>query len=272
MPILIPESLPSRWMLDSEGIFVIDQSSALRQDIRPLQIAIVDASHKQYQELGRILSQSSLQIELTFISVRPGADFPGRFLHPDQLATQTFDGIILADRPEATAQGPDWDELRDILDWAVERVKAHLYLGLSAQAALRHFYNVPRSASPRLQGVQGVVHRAVRANSFLLRGFNEEFQVLVQEAHGIDRDDILDVQGLELLAESKGGEPYLVRNYDRSRVFALHFPSEAVLPFEIAERGTWLSHRALLLRNWINYYVYQPVSQFLQERDGRPAA
>ena len=93
-----------------------------------------------------------------------------------------------------------------------------------------------------------------------------------QEAHGIDRDDILDVQGLELLAESKGGEPYLVRNYDRSRVFALHFPSEAVLPFEIAERGTWLSHRALLLRNWINYYVYQPVSQFLQERDGRPAA
>jgi homoserine O-succinyltransferase len=272
MPIIIPESLPTRWMLDSEGIFVIDHPSALRQDIRPLRIALVDTTGKHAADISRKLSQSPLQIELVFIHPGQPAEVLGRTLKPAHLGRQTFDGLIVADDPDAWSQGQTWDELRDILDWALDHVHAHLYLGLSAQSALRHYYNITR-ATPLTPGpVRLVLHRALRSNSFLLRGFNDEFQVLSQDDHGIERESILDVQGLELLAESHDGAPYLIRSYDRRRVFALQFPAQSTLAETATDQGSWRSHRALLLRNWINYYVYQPVSQLLRERDGRPAA
>jgi homoserine O-succinyltransferase len=276
MPILIPENLPTRWMLESEGIFLIDRPAAIHQDVHPLRIAVLDladAAIPAEYALARQIASSPLQTELTVL--RPTAGIlPGeRYRIPlAALKQQAFDALIVSDDPNDPREwsdAPYWDELRDALDWAAERIPAHLYLGWSAQAALQHFHAIDsRLTVGAPSGL--VVHRAVRANSFLLRGFNDRFQVPVRRSRVVERDAIQDAFGLEILAESLSGEPYLVRSQDRSKVFALHHPELDVRDDDTAQLSTWRSHGALLIANWLNYYVYQLLSHPVVSGDDRP--
>ena len=284
MPIIIPEDLPTRWMLESEGIAVIDRGAAKRQDIRPLRIAVVDPGGAEIP-LARLLGRTPLEVALTIL--RPGAD-PGPEadgvvrLALDRVAAvnPSFDAVVIGHDPDDVREAheaPWWDEYRDFLDWADAHVRAHLLLGWSARAALHHFYGIPRRPAPPTPPIL-VAHRPVRAGSFLLRGGDERFAVPVRRRGAIARADILDVHGLELLAESHRGEPYIVRSFDRRKVFALHHPewdgaAVASTSDDGEPLGDWHAHAALLFANWINYYVYQPLSRTVQDVSARaPAA
>jgi homoserine O-succinyltransferase len=290
MPLIVPDDLPTRWMLESEGIAVIDRTAATRQDIRPLRIAVVDPGGAE-TALARLLGRTPLQVELTVL--RPGPADPAAA--PDGIARialdavaasrAQFDAVVVGHDPEDRREAHEagwWDELRDFLDWAEVNVPAHLLLGWSARAALHHLYGIPRRPAPP-QAAFLVPHRPVRAGSFLLRGGGERFAVPVRRRGAIARADLLDVHSLELLAESHRGEPYLVRSFDRRKVFALHHPEwdgpAAPSSGDDGEPlGDWRAHAALLFANWVNYYVYQPASRAQgaqsaqRAQDGRGAA
>jgi homoserine O-succinyltransferase len=283
MPIIVPDDLPTRWMLESEGIAVIDRGGALRQDIRALRIALVDPGGSE-TALARLLGRTPLRIDLTVL--RPGdpgseaSDGVPR-LALDRVAASgaVFDAVVVGHDPADPREAHEaswWDEYRDFLDWADANVRAHLLLGWSARAALHHFNGIPRRPAPPSTPIL-VPHRPVRAGSFLLRGGDERFAVPVRRRGAIARADVLDVHGLELLAESHRGEPYIVRSFDRRKVFVLHHPewdgaATAGAGDDGEPLGDWHAHAALLFANWLNYYVYQPLSRAERAADGRPAA
>lgn len=282
MPIVVPDDLPTRWMLDSEGIFAIDRSAALRQDIRPLRIAVLvgdpDADPVALA-LSRLIGNSPLQIELSLVRFADPALASLRrpWLQPwTALSGQTFDAFVaghLETGAVPVEQAGVWDEFRDVVDWAEERAGAHLFLGWSAEAALQYRYGLAGRVVDEV--VTGVLrHRVLRRHSYLLRGFDDDFAVPVYRQRELAADDLLDTSGLEVLAESVDGHPYLLRSFDRGKVFALHHPIGHPVAEEAGGRTAppWRTHAALLLSNWINYYVYQPASRQLAERDGRPAA
>lgn len=283
MPIVVPDDLPTRWMLDSEGIFAIDRSAALRQDIRPLRIAVLvpdPDTDPAALTLTRLIGHSPLQIELTLVRFADPALASLRrpWLEPwTALKERSFDAFI-AGHVETGAvpvdQAEVWDEFRDVIDWAEDRAHVQLLLGWSAEAALQYRYGLAgRLADEAVTGI--LRHRVLRRHSYLLRGFDEDFSVPVYRQRELAADELLDVPGLEVLAESVDGHPYLLRSFDRAKVFALHHPLGHAVAEEAAgglATPSWRTHAALLLANWINYYVYQPASRQLAERDGRPAA
>lgn len=281
MPITIPDHLPSRWMLESEGIFVLDHGSAARQDLMPLRIVMVDLAGDRagMLRLARLIANSPLHIELALVhfggcmsGVEAGtADAPLPAARPlEAVLPLEFDGLVASHAPHVGSDWhatPIWDEYRDLLDWSAERVRARMFLGWSAQAALAHIYGL--ASAPLAVPAKGVFpSRAVRGNSFLLRGFDEVFPLPARRDSVLDADGLADTPALQVLAESPALGPTLVRSRNRRDLFVLDHPDD-----EPADEGMvagdapeWRSHATLLFLNWLNYYVYQPFSR----REDRP--
>jgi homoserine O-succinyltransferase/O-acetyltransferase len=279
MPITVPDNLPSRWMLESEGIFVMNQGSAARQQVRPLRIALVQpvADPAAARAVASLAATSPLDIELTVIALdqpdlRTGAPPAGAGLTLDKVMSRSFDGVIVThsrlDHLDWHAVGC-WDEFRDFLDWSEERIRSRMFLGWSAQAALQHVYAVERR--PLAQPLSGLHPcRLVRRNSFLMRGFDDEFAVSLDCAAVVDEDGVRSSPGLCVLAAAPDSGAYLVRNANRQDVFVLGQPGaalgeeretvESVGVEDAADVDGALTHASLLFMNWLNFYVYQPFS------------
>ena len=267
MPLIIPDDLSTRWVLEADGVFLIDRAGAVRQDCRPLKVLVVDldaGNSTAVDGLLGLLALSPIQVEPVL------ATLGGAPSSLSQLATSlpwserwpdTFDAVVLSDRPAdggAPQQSDAWDEVRDLLDWSVDHARSLLPVGWSAFAALAHRHGV-ESAEPARAVNTRIAHRILRRQSYLLRGIDDDFTVQVRWQRALPRRFLLDVPGLDAVADSVEGAPYLLRTHDRRTVYCLHHPLDGLGAPSGPRSGG--AHAALLFANWINYYLYQPVSQ-----------
>ncbi|HET9655361.1 MAG TPA: homoserine O-succinyltransferase [Kineosporiaceae bacterium] len=295
MPVNIPRALPARATLESENIFVMSESRAGHQDIRPLHIAIVNLMPTKIAtetQLLRLLGNTPLQVQITLLQMgshesrnTPAEHLQAFYATFDQVRDEKFDGLVVTGAPVELLPFEEvdyWDELRELMDWSTEHVFSALHVCWGAQAALYHHYGVPKYELP--QKMFGVFeHRVRQPHSPVLSGFDEVFPAPHSRHTEVRAADIEAADGLVLLADSPEAGVYLVGSEDGRQLFVTGHPEydrgtlqaeyerdvTRGLPIEVPRnyfpgddparppRMTWRSHAFLLYANWLNYCVYQ---------------
>ncbi|QOY34811.1 homoserine O-acetyltransferase MetA [Anaerobacillus isosaccharinicus] len=295
MPIKIPDALPAKEILLQENIFVMDESRAFSQDIRPLKIVILNlmpVKEVTETQLLRLLGNTPLQIEVGFIhpdthqskntSEQHLTSFYQKFA---DIRDQKFDGMIITGAPIEQLPFEDvnyWNELKQIMDWSVTNVTSTLHICWGAQAGLYHHYGVPKYILE--EKVFGVFpHVIFNRNVNLLRGFDDEYVVPQSRHTEVRREDIEKIAEIEILSESEESGVNIIASKDGKQIFITgHFEYDATTlqseyqrdvdkglsiccPMHYflnndpnsAPRLRWRAHANLLFSNWLNYYVYQ---------------
>ncbi len=295
MPLIIPEKLPASQVLQSENIFVMSQQRAATQDIRPLEILIVNLMPDKIvteTQIARVLANSPLQVRLSLLrtstheSKNTSAEHIGAFYKTlDEVKKQRYDGMIITGAPIEHLEYEQvdyWDEFMEILAFARRNVYSTIFLCWAALAGLYHLYGVPKVMLPqKLHGV--FTHTVSRPGNPLVRGFDEEFWVPHSRSADVNRDDILAVPQLRILAESQEAGVHLISTENGREIYILgHMEYDKETLFKEYDRDTkagknpplprhyfkdddiekgplfrWRSHGQLLYSNWLNYYVYQ---------------
>lgn len=295
MPINIPSALPARAALENERIFVMSEDRALEQDIRPLQIAIVNLMPTKIAteiQLLRLLSRSPLQVDITLIKAENHVSKNTSEEHLDRFYTtfskvrnRKFDGMIITGAPveQLPFEGVDyWTELQDIMDYSKENVFSTIHICWGAQAALYHHFGIDKINLPeKLFGV--FPHKVLLENSTMFRGFDDVFYVPHSRHTSISSGDIKRCSELEILAESpeagvcvalapKHRQLYVTGHfeYDRETLAQEYFRDKdrglAIdLPRNYFENDDpqgrimvrWRSYASLFFSNWLNFYLYQ---------------
>jgi homoserine O-succinyltransferase len=308
MPVKIPETLPARAILESEGIFVMGESRARHQDIRPLHVAILNLMPTKIQtetQLLRLLGNSPLQVEVTLLHTAthqsrntPAEHLLNHYKSFAQVRHQKFDGLIITGAPVETLPFEEvdyWPELRDLMDWAKESVFSTFHICWGAQAGLYHLYGVPKYPLPeKMFGI--FPHRVKHREHRLMRGFDDVFFAPHSRHTEIRRIDVERAGALTILAESEQAGVYILASNDHRNVFVtghseydpLSLKSEydrdlgKGLPIHIpinyfpgddpvqSPLVRWRSHANLLFSNWLNYFVYQVTPYRLSEIPGNP--
>ncbi len=231
MPIKIPNDLPARKTLEEEGVQVIKESDAIRQDIRPLRIALLNLMPDKIRtetQIARVVGSTPLQVEVTLLKTDSykSKNVPERhlidFYHTwDEVKDQKFDGLIVTGAPIETMPFEEvdyWDELTQIFDWTQSHVFRSFHLCWGAQAALHHFHGVPKyELNRKLFGI--FRHHIVTPGSGLVRGFNDEFSIPVSRHTEVRREDIPDKPGLRILAESAESGLCLMEDLEHKAVY-----------------------------------------------------
>lgn len=295
MPIKIPDALPAKEILLNENIFIMDESRAYAQDIRPLKIVILNLMPvKEITEtqLLRLLGNSPLQVEVVFIHPdshhsknTPEKHLTAFYQTIDEIKERKFDGMIITGAPIEQLQFSDvnyWDELKEIMDWSVSNVTSTLHICWGAQAGLFHHYGVPKhNLKDKIFGVfpHVIYNRTVK----LLRGFDDEYVIPQSRYTEVRREDIEKVPDLEILSESEQSGVNIVASKNGKQIFvAGHFEYDVTSLKSEYERDLdkgldiccpmnyfpnddskteprfrWRAHANLFFSNWLNYYVYQ---------------
>ena len=298
MPIKIPDNLPARRILDQEGVPLIRENDAMRQDIRPVRIALLNLMPEKIKtetQIARVVGSTPLQVELsllttaTYTPTNTSAEHMLAFYKPwTEVADETFDGLIITGAPveEIDFEAVDyWTELTEIFEWARANVSRSYNICWGGQAALYHFYGVPKYAmESKLSGVFD--HRVVTPNSSLLRGFADSFRVPVSRYTETRRSDIDAVPGLAVLAESDQAGLCLIEDRNLNQIYMfnhLEYDSDTLaseyhrdvkagrtdvhvpdnyFPDDDPARppiNSWRAHGHLLFANWISE-IYQHTS------------
>ena len=295
MPIKIPADLPARLELENENIFVMTEERARSQDIRPLELAIVNLMPTKIAtetQLLRLLGNSPRQVNITLLrtmqheSKNTPLQHLERFYRTfEQIRNRRFDGMVVTGAPveHLPFEAVDyWQELRDIMEYANSHVYSTLYICWAAQAALYHFYGIPKYDLPTKRS--GIFrHHVLHASCRLFRGFDDEFPAPHSRHTEIRAEDVAKVPNLRILAESDEAGLTLVESVDHKQVFMtghLEYdrgtldaeyrrdllrgmnpqPPLHYYPQEDPQRMplmTWRAHAHLFYSNWLNYYVYQ---------------
>lgn len=295
MPIRISDRLPTKKILADENIFVMPAGRAAQQEIRPLEVAILNLMPTKKEtetQLARVLGNTPLQINLTLLTTQSYQPKNTSRNHLrtfyktwDEVRKRKFDGLIVTGAPIEQLPWEEvkyWDELRQIFDWSLKNVYSSFFICWGAQAALQHFYGVPKHTLPRKKfGIFS--HRVVAKNQILLRGFDDEFWVPVSRHTETRRADLAHIRDLQILAESTEAGMYLARHKKRRQIFAFNHPEyeadtlqkewerdqRAGKPISLPRNYfpkndpqnkpivRWRAHANLLYSNWLNYYVYQ---------------
>ncbi len=214
MPIKIPNNLPARPILEREGVRIISETDAIRQDVRPLRIALLNLMPDKIRtetQFARVIGSTPLQVEMTLLNTgsyksrnTPESHLIDFYKTWDQVRGEFFDGLVITGAPVETMPFKEvdyWPELCQILDWAQTNVYRGFYVCWGAQAALQHYHGVPKHHLPRKKF--GIFrHRIVKAESSLLIGFNDEFSIPVSRHTETRKSDLPDKPGLNVLAES----------------------------------------------------------------------
>lgn len=303
MPIKIQSELPAKEILENENIFVMDENRAMHQDIRPLQVCILNIMPvKQDTELQllRALSNTPLQVDVTFLNVKShvslntSANHLNKFYTTiDEIRDRKFDGLIITGAPveDITFEEVDyWEEVCDIMDWAQEHVTSTLHICWGAQAAFYHYYGIQKRQLPeKLFGVYP--HRVANRKISLVRGFDDVFyaphsrhtETPAEAIHACKEVTVLaesDEAGV-FLAIAENGKKIFVNGhpeYDRytlhneylrdlSKNLPIHIPYNYYPNDNPEEKPLlqWRSHSNNLYSNWLNYYVYQATPYDLSE-------
>lgn len=296
MPLKLPNNLPAIKALRDENIFVMDYTRADSQDIRPLRIAILNLmpiKERTEIDLIRLLSNTPLQLDVTLMKV-PGheskntsSDHMEQFYTSfEELADQKFDGMIITGAPLEHLAFEDvtyWPWIQTIFNWARTHVTSTMYICWAAQAALYHFYNVPKyQLSAKMFGV--FKHHSLDPKAPIFRGFDDVFYMPQSRHSEVRAEDIEKVEDLKIMAESWESGVYMVMAREGREIFvtghseyapdtldseykrdlAKGLPIQPPVNYykdndpsqEIIVR--WRSTANLLFANWLNYYVYQP--------------
>ncbi len=302
MPIKIPAELPAYKALDNENIFVMTDERAERQDIRPLEIVIVNLMPTKISteiQLLRLLGNSPLQVNITLlrtaehISKHTPLHHLERFYQTfDEICDRSFDGMLVTGAPVEHLPFEEvdyWEELLRIMEYGRRHVYSSLYICWAAQAALYHFYGIPKRGLPlKLSGI--FEHRVLRPSCRLFRGFDDVFRVPHSRHTEVLAEDIANIPDLEILAESDEAGVAIVESRDHSQVFMtghLEYERDTLdgeyrrdlgkglnpripahyYPNDDPERiplMNWRGHAHLFYCNWLNYYVYQETPYQLQ--------
>lgn len=303
MPIKIPNELPATRTLEEENIFVITETRAITQDIRPLHILILNLMPTKIvteTQLARLLGNSPLQVELEFLqtathkATHTPADHMITFYKTfDEIRHQKFDGMIITGAPVELMEFEEvnyWDELCEIMEWTKTHVTSTFHICWGAQAGLYYHYGIKKhKLDKKMFGV--FKHRTDYKKSILFRGFDDEFYaphsrhttVLKEEIEKVPELKILstsDEAGVYVIATDKGKQIFVTGHseYDADTLAKEYFrdkgkTSDVELPVnyfpdddETKEpQNTWRAHANLLYTNWLNYFVYQTTPYDISE-------
>ena len=295
MPIKIPNNLPAAEVLHRENIFIMPEDRAISQDIRPLQILLLNLMPKKIQtetQLSRLLGNTPLQIELELIntSTHQSANTPPEHLQAfyktfDDVKHRTFDGMIITGAPVENMPFEEvdyWQELCEIMEWTKTHVHSTFHICWGAQAGLYYHYGIQKQPLPeKMFGI--FPHKVEYKNSMLLRGFDDTFYVPHSRHTTVLREDIEPVKELRILSSSEEAGVYAVSTDGGRHIFIMgHSEYDADTlnqeyvrdvtagkPIKIPKnyfpnddptqppRVIWRAHANLLYSNWLNYYVYQ---------------
>lgn len=294
MPIRIPDGLPARETLETEGVQLLKETDADRQDIRPLQIALLNLMPNKIRtetQIARLIGASPLQVELTLVRIGSHQskntaeghliDFYNTW---EEVKDRKFDGFLVTGAPIETLPFEDvsyWNELKQIFDWTVTNVHSSFFICWGAMAAINYFHGIPKyQLEQKAFGVYR--HRNLKPASPYLSGFSDDFQIPVSRWTEVLSSDIKPKSGLEILMESDVTGPCLIHEKHGNRLYIfnhIEYDSFSLkeeydrdiangTPIEIPHnyypsndpalppQNRWRSHAHLLFGNWINQ-VYQ---------------
>ncbi len=294
MPIKIPNDLPARRILEEEGVRIISETDAIRQDVRPLRIAMLNLMPNKIRtetQIARLAGSTPLQVEMTLLNTgsyksknTPEPHLIAFYKTWQEVKHEKFDGLIVTGAPIETLPFEDvdyWDELTGIFDWALENVFRSFYICWGAQAALYHFHGVPKHLlDAKMFGV--FRHRITKPNVRLLQGFNDEFSIPVSRHTEVRVEDIPEKPGLDVLAVSPESGLCLMQDIPHRAIYMFNHleydadtlkgeydrdvaaGAEIQLPKHYfpdddprqAPVNQWRSYAHLLFWNWIND-IYQ---------------
>ncbi len=295
MPIKVQSDLPAKEILINENIFVMDELRAIHQDIRPLEVLILNNMPiKQDTELQllRALSNTPLQVDVTFINVKSHVSLNTSASHLnkfyttlDEIRDRQYDGMIVTGAPVEDIPFEEvdyWEEICEILDWAQTHVTSTLHICWAAQAGLYHYYGINKKLLPRK--LFGIYEHKVRNRKIpLVRGFDDIF-LAPQSRHTETPADAIHACGeLTVLAESPVAGVYLAMAEEGKKIFVTGHPEydryslnneyyrdlnkglDIQIPYNYYPDDNpkekpllqWRSHSNNLYSNWLNYYVYQ---------------
>lgn len=295
MPIRIPNSLPAAKVLHGENIFIMDENRAAIQDIRPLQIALVNLMPTKIvteTQLSRLLSNTPLQVELELVqmtsreSKNTSKEHMLKFYKTfNDIKDKYYDGLIITGAPVehlAFEEVEYWEELKEIMEWSKSHVYSTFHICWGAQAALYYHYGIEKT--PLDEKMFGVFnHKVLQKNSMLLRGFDDPFKAPHSRHTTIRVEDVLKVKGIKILATSEeaglyalateGGRQIFVTGhseydaetlkaeYDRDKALGknIKVPVNYYPDDDDSKEPimSWRAHANLLYSNWLNYFVYQ---------------
>ncbi len=295
MPIKIPRDLPAYSQLEAENIFVMDEKRALSQDVRPLQIVVVNLMPlKEVTELDilRSLSNTPLQINVMFLQMETHKHKNASASHLEkfyvkfpEIEHRNFDGMIITGAPLEKMDFEEvtyWEELTKVMKWAQDHVTSTLYICWAAQAGMYYHYGVRKVfLKEKLSGVY--LHHVIHRKDPLVRGFDDMFYAPHSRYSEACRQDIISNSKFKILADSKEAGIYIVSAEGGKNVFVMGHPEydrytldneykrdldKGIAPNmpvhyypgndpKKRPRMQWRSHANALYTNWLNYYVYQ---------------
>lgn len=295
MPVKVIDQLPAVEALSAENVFVMTESRAAAQDIRPLRIAILNLMPNKIVteiQLLRLLANSPLQLDIELLRIddhvskhTPESHLNCFYRFFSDVQQEKYDGLIITGAPLGLVDYEDvtyWQQFGEILRWADTHVTSTLFLCWSAHAALYHYYGLQREI--RGEKLSGVYWQQVtQPLSPLVRGFDEQFLVPHSRYAQVPKQKYQQHDDLHILAEADVTGAYLLQNSNGSRIFVTGHPEYDLHTLDeeykrdiaagIAARvpenyyrhndpsqgpqKLWQSHAFLLVSNWLNYYVYQ---------------
>lgn len=295
MPIQIPNDLPAAEVLQQENIFVMSENRAMSQDIRPLEIVLLNLMPTKVvteTQFTRLLGNTPLQVKLELIHTRThksknvSEDHLLNFYKTfDDIKDRKFDGMVITGAPVENMEFEDvdyWDELCEIMEWTKTNVHSTIHICWGAQAGLYYHYGVKKY--PLEEKLFGVFrHRADYKRAILLRGFDDQFWVPHSRHTTVCREEIEAVPGLKIVASSQEAGVYAVASKGGKQIFITghsEYDADTLrteylrdknlgLPIKMPQNYfpgdddtkeplvRWRSHANLLFSNWLNYFVYQ---------------
>jgi homoserine O-succinyltransferase len=301
MPVNVSDKLPAIELLKKENIFAMGISRASKQDIRPLRIALLNLMPLKITtetDLVRVLSNSPLQVEMDLIKLKshtskntPIEHIREFYIEFEQIKHQKYDGLIITGAPVEQMKFEEvnyWKEITEILDWAKTHVTSSLFICWSAQAALYHYYNIPKY--PLDKKMFGAFeHKVNEPLNPLFRGYDDVFFAPHSRHTEIKRADIEKVPELTILSESDESGVYAVLARNGREIFITghsEYAPETLgneykrdlaknLPIDLPKNYyqdndpskqpvvRWRSHANLLFTNWLNYFVYQVTPYYI---------
>jgi homoserine O-succinyltransferase len=302
MPIKIHDQLPAHGILVREGVSVMDERTALRQDIRPLQIGLLNLMPNKIRtetQIARLIGASPLQVELTLVRIgnhrakNTSEDHLITFYQTwEEVAERKFDGFIVTGAPVELLPFEEvtyWEELTRIFEWTTSHVHSSFFICWGAMAAARHFHGVPKhTLEKKAFGV--FRHRNNAPASPYLAGFSDDFAIPVSRWTEVRAADIPVGSGLEMLMDSDETGPCLLAEATGNRLYMfnhIEYDSTSLkeeydrdiaagVPIEVPHEyypdddparpplNRWRSHAHLLFGNWINQ-VYQTTAYDLEK-------
>lgn len=295
MPIKVQSNLPAKKIMEEENIFVMDENRAISQDIRPLQIAILNLMPLKEDtevQLLRSLSNTPLQVDITFLTTAtyigkntPASHLDKFYLTYEEVKNQKFDGLLITGAPVEMMEFEEvqyWDELVKIMEWSKKNITSTLHLCWGAQAGLYYHYGIQKKRlKEKMFGVfqHQVLHRKVP----FVRGFDDVFYIPHSRHTYVEKEEIEKNKELTILAESHEAGVLIVMAGNGKQIFVMGHPEYDRMTLDTEykrdlEKGMdiaipknyyldddpskkpllrWRGHANTMYTNWLNYYVYQ---------------